>query len=136
MLLLRNYKKLRINIIENTNLKTGIMLKHESKSGIEILTFDNVSKLNILIAQSLKEEVAQYLTKSNTKLILDLKGIEYIDSSGFGALLSILRNAKNNNSQFKICNISSDVMELVKLLQLHNVFDICDSVDKCIDTFE
>ncbi|HAF28819.1 MAG TPA: hypothetical protein DCG75_07200 [Bacteroidales bacterium] len=112
------------------------MLKHESKNGIEILTFDNVSKLNILIAQSLKEEVAQYLTKSNTKLILDLKGIEYVDSSGFGALLSILRNAKNNNSQLKICNISSDVMELVKLLQLHNVFDICDSVDKCIDTFE
>ncbi len=112
------------------------MLKHESNNGIEILTFDNVSKLNILIAQSLKEEVAQYLTKSNTKLILDLKGIEYVDSSGFGALLSILRNAKNNDSQFKICNISSDVMELVKLLQLHNVFDICDNIDKCVDTFE
>ncbi|HRW62002.1 MAG TPA: STAS domain-containing protein, partial [Bacteroidales bacterium] len=90
------------------------MLKYESKNGIEILTFDNVNKLNILISQSLKEEVAQYLTKANTKLILNLEGIEYIDSSGFGALLSILRNAKNNDSQFKICNISSDVMELVK----------------------
>jgi anti-sigma B factor antagonist len=112
------------------------MLKHESNNGIEILTFDNVSKLNILIAQSLKEEVAQYLTKANTKLILNLEGVEYVDSSGFGALLSILRNAKNNDSQFKICNVSSEVMELVKLLQLHNVFDICDSVDKCKETFE
>ena len=112
------------------------MLKYESKNGIEILTFDNVNKLNILISQSLKEEVAQYLTKANTKLILNLEGIEYIDSSGFGALLSILRNAKNNDSQFKICNISSDVMELKKLLQLHNVFDICNSVDECINTFE
>ena len=112
------------------------MLIHESNNGVEILKFDNISKLNILIAQSLKEEVAQYLTKANTKLILDLKGIEYVDSSGFGALLSILRNAKNNDSQFKICNISSDVMELVKLLQLHNVFDICDNINKCIDTFE
>lgn len=112
------------------------MLKHESNNGIEILTFDNISKLNILIAQSLKEEVAQYLTKANTKLILNLEGVEYVDSSGFGALLSILRNAKNNDSQFKICNISPEVMELVKLLQLHNVFDICDSIDKCIETFE
>lgn len=112
------------------------MLKHESKNGVEILTFDNVSKLNILIAQSLKEDVAQYLTKANTKLILDLEGIEYVDSSGFGALLSILRNAKNNDSQFKICNISPEVMELVKLLQLHNVFDICDDIDKCLETFE
>ena len=112
------------------------MLKHESNSGIEILSFDNVSKLNILIAQSLKEEVAQYIAKANTKLVLNLEGVEYIDSSGFGALLSILRNAKNNDSQFKICHITPDVMELVKLLQLHNVFDICDSVDDCINTFE
>ncbi len=112
------------------------MLKHESNNGIEILTFDNVSKLNILIAQSLKEEVAQYLTNANTKLILNLAGVEYVDSSGFGALLSILRNAKNNDSQFKICNVSPEVMELVKLLQLHNVFDICDGVEKCIETFE
>ena len=112
------------------------MLKHELNNGIEILAFDNVSKLNILIAQSLKEEVAQYLTKANTKLILNLEGVEYIDSSGFGALLSILRNAKNNDSQFKICNISPEVMELVKLLQLHNVFDIQDSIDQCFETFE
>jgi anti-sigma B factor antagonist len=112
------------------------MLKHESKNGVEILAFDNINKLNILIAQSLKEEVAQYLSKPNTKLILNLKGIEYVDSSGFGALLSILRNAKNNDSQFKICNISKDVMELVKLLQLHNVFDICDDVSDCLKNFE
>ncbi|MFP4023343.1 MAG: STAS domain-containing protein [Thiohalospira sp.] len=112
------------------------MLKNETKNGVEILSFDNVNKLNILIAQTLKEEVAQYLAKANTKLILDLDGIEYVDSSGFGALLSILRNAKNNDSQFKICNVSSDVMELVKLLQLHNVFDICDNVDECLNSFE
>lgn len=112
------------------------MLKHESNNGIEILSFDNVSKLNILIAQSLKEEVAQYLTNANTKLILNLEGVEYVDSSGFGALLSILRNAKNNDSQFKLCNMSPEVMELVKLLQLHNVFDIYNSIDQCVETFE
>ncbi|HKL08272.1 MAG TPA: STAS domain-containing protein [Bacteroidales bacterium] len=112
------------------------MLKNETKNDVEILSFDNINKLNILIAQTLKEEVAQYLTKANTKLILNLEGIEYVDSSGFGALLSILRNAKNNDSQFKICNVSSDVMELVKLLQLHNVFDICDNIDDCLNSFE
>ncbi|MFO8235244.1 MAG: STAS domain-containing protein [Bacteroidales bacterium] len=111
------------------------MLKSETRNGIEILSFENVSKLNILVAQSLKEEIAQYLNNPGKQLILNLKGIEYIDSSGFGALLSILRNAKNNDSTFKICNISSDVMELVKLLQLHNVFEIHDSVEECVNSF-
>ncbi|MBI9053405.1 MAG: STAS domain-containing protein [Bacteroidales bacterium] len=112
------------------------MLKHESNNGIEILSFDNVSKLNILLAQSLKEDVSQYISKANTKLVLNLAGVEYIDSSGFGALLSILRSTKNNDSQFKICNIAPEVMELVKLLQLHNVFDIYGTVDECLNTFE
>jgi anti-sigma B factor antagonist len=112
------------------------MLKSETRNGIEILSFENVSKLNILVAQSLKEEIAQYLNKPGKKIILNLEGIEYIDSSGFGALLSILRNAKNNDSTFKICNISPDVMELVKLLQLHNVFEIHDNVDECVNSFQ
>ncbi|MFP4620649.1 MAG: STAS domain-containing protein [Bacteroidales bacterium] len=112
------------------------MLKSEKRNGVEILSFDNVSKLNILVAQTLKEEMAQYLNQGGKNLVLNLEGIEYVDSSGFGALLSILRNAKNNNSTFKICNISPDVMELVKLLQLHNVFEIYDSVDECVKSFQ
>jgi len=112
------------------------MLKSEARNGVEILSFENVSKLNILVAQSLKEEIAQYLNKPGKKIVLNLDGIEYVDSSGFGALLSILRNAKNNDSLFKICNISEDVMELVKLLQLHNVFEIHDSVDECVQSFD
>jgi len=112
------------------------MLKSETRNGVEILSFENVSKLNILVAQSLKEEIAQYLNKPGKKIVLNLEGVEYVDSSGFGALLSILRNAKNNESTFKICNISEDVMELVKLLQLHNVFEIHNSVDECVNSFE
>ncbi|MGM0532069.1 MAG: STAS domain-containing protein [Bacteroidota bacterium] len=112
------------------------MLKSEKRNGVEILSFENVSKLNILVAQSLKEEMAQYLNKNGKNLVLNMEGIEYVDSSGFGSLLSILRNAKNNNSTFKICNISPDVMELVKLLQLHNVFEIYDSVEECVQSFQ
>lgn len=112
------------------------MLKSEIKNGVEVLSFDNVSKLNILVAQSLKEEITQYLNKEGKNIVLNLDGIEYVDSSGFGALLSILRNAKNNNSNFKICNVSQDVMELVKLLQLHNVFEIHDSVEECVASFQ
>jgi len=111
------------------------MLKSEIKNGVEVLSFDNVSKLNILVAQSLKEEISQYLNKEGKNIVLNLDGIEYVDSSGFGALLSILRNAKNNNSNFKICNVSQDVMELVKLLQLHNVFEIHDNVEHCVASF-
>jgi anti-sigma B factor antagonist len=68
-------------------------------------------------------------------LVFDLKGITFIDSSGFGVLLSALKAASNNYGQFKICNVNSDVMELFKLLQLHHVFEIYDELDACLKSF-
>ena len=48
----------------------------------------------------------------------------------------VLKTANNNKGQFKIANISDDVMELFKLLQLHNVFEIYNTVDDAVKSFE
>ena len=111
------------------------MLKIEKVNNIEIAKFENVQKFNALITEKVKEELAQLFEKPNTRLILYLEGIEYVDSSGFGVFLTVMKMANNNYGFFKICNISSEVMELFKLLQLHNIFDIFEDLDDCIKSF-
>lgn len=111
------------------------MLKIEKVNNIEIAKFENVQKFNALITEKVKEELAQLFEKPNTRLILNLEGIEYVDSSGFGVFLTVMKMANNNYGFFKICNISSEVMELFKLLQLHNIFDIFEDLDDCIKSF-
>ena len=69
-------------------------------------------------------------------LAFDLRGISFIDSSGFGVFLSALKASSNNYGQFKICNASEEVMELFKLLQLHHVFEIYDELNACIESFK
>lgn len=103
---------------------------------ILVISFKNLNKLNILIAQAVKEDLAPYINIPNNKLILDLTGVEYIDSSGFGVLLSILRSSRKNNTTFKMCNIAGELMELIKLLKLQNIFDIYNDLDSCIDSFK
>ncbi|HNS30013.1 MAG TPA: STAS domain-containing protein [Tenuifilaceae bacterium] len=94
------------------------------------------NKLHSAISQQFKQEVSMLFDQKDLKMVLSLAGVEYIDSSGFGSLLSILRVAKNNSSQLKLCCISKEVMELVKLLQLHSVFDIRSDVDECLKGFK
>jgi len=53
----------------------------------------------------------------------------------FGVFLSILKTANNNHGQFKLCNIEPEVMELFRLLQLHNVFEIHNNLEDCIKSF-
>ena len=111
------------------------MLKTERINNITVVRFDNVDRFNALITEPVKEELKGFFNNPGTRMILNLEGIKYIDSSGFGVFLSILKTATNNNGQFRICNITPEVLELFKLLQLHNVFKLYSSIDECLDSF-
>jgi len=111
------------------------MLKTDRINNVVIVRFDNIDRFNALITEPVKEDLKSLFNKPDTKLILNLEGIRFIDSSGFGVFLSILKTANNNHGQFKLCNIESEVMELFRLLQLHNVFEIHKNLEDCIKSF-
>jgi anti-sigma B factor antagonist len=111
------------------------MLKTDKINNVVIVRFDNIDRFNALITEPVKEDLKSLFNKPDTRLILNLVGIRFIDSSGFGVFLSILKTANNNHGQFKLCNIEPEVMELFRLLQLHNVFEIHNNLDDCIKSF-
>ena len=111
------------------------MLKTEKINNIIVVRFDNIDRFNALITEPVKEDLKSFFNSPGTRMILNLQGIRYIDSSGFGVFLSILKTAANSQGQFKLCNISPEVMELFKLLQLHNVFKLYPSLDECLGSF-
>lgn len=111
------------------------MLNIEKVNDVLIISLPKDTKLNVTISQKFKQDVTKLIDQPGLKVIISLANIEYIDSSGFGSLLSVLRACKNNDAQLKLCNISPEVMELVKLLQLHSVFDIRNSIDDSLKSF-
>jgi anti-sigma B factor antagonist len=111
------------------------MLKIEKINNITVVRFDNIDRFNALITEPVKEDLKSFFNTQGTRLILNLDGIKYIDSSGFGVFLSILKTATNSKGTFKICGITPEVMDLFKLLQLHNVFTLYASLDECLNSF-
>jgi anti-sigma B factor antagonist len=111
------------------------MLKTEKINNTIVVKFNKIDRFNALISEPVKEDLKSFFNKPDTRLILNLEGIKFIDSSGFGVFLSTLKTANNNHGQFKICNINEEVMELFKLLQLHNVFELYDNLEDCLKSF-
>jgi len=111
------------------------MLKSEKINNITVVRFDKIDRFNALITEPVKEDLKSFFNNPGTRLILNLEGIKYIDSSGFGVFLSILKTATNSKGIFKICGIAPEVMELFKLLQLHNVFTLYSTLDECLSSF-
>ncbi len=112
------------------------MISIDKKGDILIARFTSEDRFNALITEPAKEMLLSYYAAPGTKLVIDLEGIKFIDSSGFGVFLSLMKAASNSNGSFKICNLKPDVMELFQVLQLHNVFDIYNNVDECISSFK
>jgi anti-sigma B factor antagonist len=109
------------------------MISIEKRDNIDIITF-NVRRIDAMITEEIRERLNKVFDNSNSRVIIDLQGIEYIDSSGFGCFLSVLRTARNNYSLLRFANPSPRIMELLHTLQLHTVFQIYDDINACIST--
>jgi len=105
------------------------------ENNIELIMFEGIDKFNALVAEETKENLKALFNLPAARVIINLSGIKYIDSSGFGCLLSALKVARNNYGIMKICCIDPDVRKLFQSLQLQSVFELYDDIESCISSF-
>jgi anti-sigma B factor antagonist len=110
------------------------MLVIEKKDKIDIISF-TVTRINALIIDEIREGILKVLDNSNSRVIINLKGVEYIDSSGFGCFLSAMKAARNNYCILKFAHPEPKVKELLEMLHLNTVFQIYSEVETCIRSF-
>lgn len=72
----------------------------------------------------------QPLLSDHPRLVFDLARVAFVDSSGLGALLSALRQAKSQGGDLKLCGMTRQVRELFDLVRMHRVFEIFGSADE------
>jgi anti-anti-sigma factor len=110
------------------------MIKLEKNDKTDIISF-SVNKINALNIDEIREGIIKAFDNSNAKVIIDLKGVEYIDSSGFGCFLSVMKAARNNYGVLKFANPEPRVSELFETLNLHTIFQIYNDIDTCLISF-
>jgi anti-sigma B factor antagonist len=110
------------------------MINFEKRDKIDIISF-SVNKIDALITDEVRASINRLFDNSNSKVVIDLKGVEYIDSSGFGCFLAVMKQARNNFGILKFANPEPTIMNLFETLYLHTVFQIYDDLEACIRSF-
>ncbi len=75
--------------------------------------------------------MGNYVTQGPSNLILDLSGIDFVDSSGLGALVQLVKKAKDSQGSLQLI-ANPRVMQTVKLVRLEKFLAIQPSVDEAI----
>jgi anti-sigma B factor antagonist len=78
-------------------------------------------------AVALRSKVKELLAAGKKKLVLDLKNITIIDSSGLDALVVAHTSSKSSGATLRLCNVGSRTNELLQITRLVNVFEVSDS---------
>jgi anti-sigma B factor antagonist len=85
-------------------------------------------------ADEFKGAIAAVL-ESNPKVVLDLKRLRFVDSSGLGAFLSCLRKITAKGGDLMLCGLSKQVRAVFELVRMHRVFDIHATADEAVSAF-
>jgi len=72
----------------------------------------------------LREIVSNLLEKGSKHVLLNLRGVQYIDSAGLGELVRTYTTLQRRGGQLKFVNRNPKVQNLFKATRLHKVFDV------------
>jgi anti-sigma B factor antagonist len=82
----------------------------------------------------LRDMVKKLIAERND-LVLNLSGVNYIDSGGLGTLVALYTTARNNGGSIKLANLTQRVGDLLQVTKLVTIFDVYDSEQKAVDSF-
>lgn len=109
----------------------GEYSKRTTPSGVTVIRPEG--RLNMVAAPSLRRELHDLVGAGNTRLVVDLAGTDFIDSSGLGALISGLKVARQAGGDLRIAAPTSQVETVLTLTNLNRVLKSHESADAAFD---
>ena len=75
------------------------------------------------------------LLASKSRVIFDMSELQFVDSSGMGAILSCLRQINAAGGELKLSGLTKPVRVLFELVRMHRVFEIFNTREEALRAF-
>ncbi len=89
-------------------------------------------EVDLYNVSELKKALFSVTDGSSPSVIVDMRNVNYMDSSGIGALVAGQKKMKAHTGKFALMNIHEDVLNILKLATLDKFFTIYETDDDLI----
>jgi anti-sigma B factor antagonist len=86
--------------------------------------------------ENLRDKIYSLLQEGFTKIVVDMKGVRWISSTGLGTLIAALTSVRNKSGDLRLANITEKVESLFAITQLVKVFKTYETVDRAIASYK
>ncbi|MBF2067944.1 MAG: STAS domain-containing protein [Calothrix sp. C42_A2020_038] len=96
----------------------------------EVKIFQPSGSLDAAKSQAFRQEIARIVEDGAKIVLVDLKNVTFMDSSGLGALVLAFKTLRASNSKLVLCSINEQIRILFELTGMDKVFDIFANQDE------
>jgi len=111
----------------------SISLHDGSRHDVSEVRVDGV--IDTMTAGEVEEVIDSLLQRDRYKIVIDLAGVDYISSAGWGIFISHIKDIRSSGGDIKLANMISNVYEIYDLREFDNVLRAYGSVDEARDAF-
>lgn len=86
-------------------------------------------------ATALRGAIRELVAAGNSKILLNLAGVRYIDSSGIGELIANYTTVGRTGGQLKLLSLTDKVQDLLVITKLLTVFDVYEAEAEALSSF-
>ena len=112
-------------------------LNIEERQAGDVTVLDMSGKITIGEGSvALRTAVRRLLEEGKKRILLNLSGVSYVDSSGIGELVSSYTAINKEGGQLKLLNLTQKIQDLLTITKLLTVFDVYDSEADALNSFK
>src|ERR1700722_4089954 len=108
-------------------------IRESSREGVDILSLKG--RLTVGEASAVREKVSALAAAGPVNVLLNLGDVEYIDSTGLGALVICFTSLKKAAGALKLVNPNKRNAELLLLTKLHTIFEVFNDEQDAVNSF-
>ena len=111
----------------------SLEIRESSREGVVILSLKG--RLTVGEASAVREKVSAVAAAGSVNVVLNLEHVEYIDSTGLGALVICFTSLKKAGGALKLVNPNKRNVELLLLTKLHTIFEVFNDEQDAVNSF-
>jgi anti-sigma B factor antagonist len=92
-------------------------------------------ELDINTSPQIKKSFDKLISKKTPKVVINFKGLSYVDSSGLATLVEILKNMRIYGGRMRLTNLSAKIRGLFEITKLERLFEIFPDEEAAVSNF-
>ncbi|TMD33986.1 MAG: STAS domain-containing protein [Chloroflexi bacterium] len=105
----------------------------QTDSGVTVLA--PTGRLDVAGAPALKDAVSEAMKNGKPRLVIDMEGVSFVDSSGLGSVVAALKQLRSSQGDLRLAAPNQQVRVVLELTTLDRVFPYYATVEEALSDF-